>query len=194
MNSNEVAPKVNARLKRIKIISRFIKAFFLLYSVSLIFPIVFGPKVGQSYWTILGKAYFGSEYGSAIFLDAPIIVCLTIVLAAAVLLATIVTGFQLLKLYEKGVVFSSRNVQLFGRIGYLILIYGLLKLLATLLIMTMVVSTHWTQLSGHLENIFWGIVFIFLNSPWIVAGLVIIVVFHIMDEGRKIQEEQELTV
>jgi hypothetical protein len=34
----------------------------------------------------------------------------------------------------------------------------------------------------------------FLSSPWIIGGLFVVVISRIMDEGRKIQEEQELTV
>jgi len=40
----------------------------------------------------------------------------------------------------------------------------------------------------------WDFIGYLVHSPWVMGGIFMIVVSHIMDEGRKIQEEQELTI
>ena len=51
-----------------------------------------------------------------------------------------------------------------------------------------------SSLNTVLWSIPWTTIPVFLSSPWILGGLFIVVISRIMDEGRKIQEEQELTV
>jgi uncharacterized integral membrane protein len=174
MNANEVSPRAGARLRRIKMISRTIKALFLLYFIFLIlFFVVFARNtVGTSF-------AFGSQ-AYASFSSIPFMIKLVGGLCYGLFLVAIVTGYQLLNLYEKGIFFSAKNVRLFGRIGYLASSYGLICICAPILV------------SARLG------IFPFLislaSSPWIIGGLFIVVISLIMDEGRKIQEEQELTV
>ena len=116
---------------------------------------------------------------------------LIVVLAAGVFLAAGITCYQLLNLYEKGIIFSARNVQLLGRIGCLAFGYGLLKVWGPALI-----STWDAWIGAHdwpPHPLLWVIPAL-LGSPWIIGGLFVVMVSYIMGEGRKIQEEQELTV
>jgi hypothetical protein len=102
------------------------------------------------------------------------------ILGTGIFLLAIVSFYRLLGLYERGVFFSAANVaEMKNLAGYLVF-YGLLCFAADALYMGGL-FVPWSLL---------GIV----ASPWIVAGGAVYLVAWIMDEGRKIQEEQELTV
>jgi|SRR5665213_60253 len=188
MNANVISPKANARLNRIQKVSRALKTLFLLYP--LIYFIVgwnlpFIHKMPDGVWLVPGGAY-------ATISDIPLMSKLVIGLGTGLILAAIITCYQLLNLYEKGVIFSARNVQLLGRIGCLAVYYGLLSACAPVL---MSAWNHWIGVSPISPLNFHSLAIMeFFGSPWIIGGLFIVVISHIMDEGRKIQEEQELTV
>jgi hypothetical protein len=191
MNANENSSKANAHLNRIKKISRVLKVLFLLSLLCLVWRGYFLPFIQRmpDGWRVVWGTY-------ATFSDAPLFAKLIVVLAVGVLLAAFITCYQLLNLYEKGIIFSARNVQLLGRIGCLAFGYGLLNVWSPMLISTWYA---WIGVSGSsLNSVLWGIPWItipvFLSSPWILGGLFVVVISRIMDEGRKIQEEQELTV
>jgi len=188
MNATENSPKANARLNRIKIVSRVLKILFLLSFVCLGYLGHFLPFVHRTpdgFWWVVWGAYAND---SSVPLDAILIV----ELGVGVLLASIITCCQLLSLYEKGVVFSARNVQLLGRIGCLAVGFGLLSAGGPAL---MSAWNHWVgaETFSSVNSFFLG-AYGFLTSPWIMGGLFLVVISFIMDEGRKIQEEQELTV
>ena len=79
--------------------------------------------------------------------------------------------FALLGLYRRGILFSARNVLYIRLQGYYLIIGFLLD----------------DQLQTALSDVQ-------LSTTPFFIGLIIIFVSWIMDEGRKIQEEQELTV
>ena len=184
MHANENFPKANTRLNRIKIISRGLKVLFLLYFVCAGYFLPLVHKTPDGFWFVVYGTY-------ATFSNAPTGAKLIVVLAVGVFFAAVITGYQLLNLYEKGIIFSARNVQLLGRIGYLALGYGLLTAWGPALISTWYA---WINSSVSLLNPVWWGMTAFLSSPWIVGVLFVVVISRIMDEGRKIQEEQELTV
>jgi hypothetical protein len=187
MNANEISPMAGTRLNRIKRTSRALKTLFLLYP--LLYFLV-GWNLPFMHRMPDGLRIVSGTY--ATFSDAPILAKLIVVLGIGILLASIITCYQLLSIYEKGIIFSARNVQLLGRIGCLAVGYGLLSVCGPAL---MSEWNHWigessiSPLNFHLLAIME-----LLGSPWIIGGLFIVVISHIMDEGRKIQEEQELTV
>jgi len=79
--------------------------------------------------------------------------------------------FALFRLYRQGILFSARNVRHIRSLGYYLIV-------------------NWAidyQMQGALRDMP-------LNTNSLFVGLLIIFVSWIMDEGRKIQEEQELTV
>jgi len=183
MNANEISPKVNARLNRIKIISWALKVLLLLFFLSF-GCVPFVRKTPDGFWEVVLGTY-------RTFSDAPLVAKLIVGLGIGVVLAAIITGYQLLNLYQKGIIFSAKNVQLLGRIGFLAFGYGLLGTAGSSLIATW---NNWVNESGLMVNsVLWGVTAL-LSSPWIIGGLFLVVISYIMDEGRKIQEEQELTV
>jgi hypothetical protein len=191
MKANKICTKAGTRLNRIKKISRVLKVLFLLSLLCLVWRGYFLPFVQRmpDGWSMVWGTY-------ATFSDVPLFAKLIVVLAVGVLLVAIITCYQLLNLYEKGVIFSARNVQLLGRIGYLAFGYGLLTAWGPVLISAWHawVGESGSSLNTVLWSIPWTTIPVFLSSPWILGGLFIVVISRIMDEGRKIQEEQELTV
>jgi hypothetical protein len=103
---------------------------------------------------------------------------LTISLA---LLAAIAV-YRLLSLYEKGVIFAEANTLGIRQLGYLAVACALLKACAPAFLPN--------------EGIFYvpTVLLNVLLSPWFFAGLFAVVITWIMDEGRRIEEEQRLTV
>jgi hypothetical protein len=188
MNANEISPRANARLNRIKRTSRALKTLFVLYPLVYFimgwnFPFI--HKMPDGVWLAPGGAY-------ATISDISLMSKFVIGLGAGLILAAIISCYQLLNLYEKGVIFSARNVQLLGRIGCLAVYYGLLSAGGPVL---MSAWNHWIGASSiSLMNFHSLAIMEFFGSPWIIGGLFIVVISHIMDEGRKIQEKQELTV
>src|ERR1017187_1698215 len=91
-----------------------------------------------------------------------------------------ISFYRLLNLYEKGLIFSAANVLEIKRLGTYLAGFGILAVAAGVIYSGRIVFP-WTLLDV-------------VSSPWIVVGGAIYIVAWIMDEGRKIQEEQELTV
>ena len=83
---------------------------------------------------------------------------------------------RLMSCYERGVFFGAANISEFKNLSRCLLGYGLANVVAN------VVYAGGILLPDGLA------------CPWIVVGGAVYVVAWIMDEGRKIQEEQELTV
>ncbi len=186
MNTNTTAQDTNPRQRHIRTISRILKILIPLYFIfgglRFISPLV--HKMPDGYWVVCGTY--------ATILQAPLLALLLVVASVGLLLFAVITCYQLLTLYEKGVVFSARNVQLLGRSGYLALGYGFLTVWGPPLLI------HWqARLHGwptYSLNALLDALSSILSSPWILGGLFVAVVAHIMDQGRQIQEEQELTV
>jgi len=188
MNATAIAPKsANPRLNRIKTICRTLKIMLLLYvgCMTLFLPSYFhfAHKTSEGYWTIFSRTY-------ATLAEVSWIEKSLALLCVGALLAAMVTGYQLLGLYERGIIFSARNVQLLRRIGWLAASYGALEVFSGTLIFIHVANVSLVIVLKTLVLDF----FVILSSSWVIGGLCVIVLAHIMDEGRKIQEEQELTV
>ena len=186
MNTNETN---SVRLKRIQAICRSLKIMLLLYMGFVIgfLPSVFHffHKTPESYWAIFGRTY-------ATLAEVPWQEKLLVALCLGILFVAVVTGYQLLNLYQRGVIFSARNVQLLQRIGLLAASYGVVTILGGTLYL---VWGNWIHsANGDLFNVLAFDFFALLSSPWVIGGVCLLVLSLIMDEGRKIQEEQELTV
>jgi Protein of unknown function (DUF2975) len=177
MNAAVVSSQNNQlRLKRIKKVCRVLQFCVCIYFFAPLFVIAFnlnGVHLANGTISIFNHAYAKSEnIPNAMF-----------VLSGAGLLAYFlgVSAFlRLLNLYEKGIFFAAANVEQIKKLSTCMAAYGLLAIVANVIY------------AG-------GIVFplVLLDgqaSPWLVAGAAVYVVAWIMDEGRKIQEEQELTV
>jgi hypothetical protein len=180
MNATEITPSSPVKLptpdiglSHIRKISRILKAMLLIYFFVLpLFVLAISVKKTPT-WGFGGQIYTD-------FYDIPgggKIIC---ILSVSINMLALIVFYRLLNLYEKGIFFASQNVRLFRALGYLAFSNGLIGVISP------VVS------SGLLN--FPGLLFAILGSPWIVGGLFGIMISHIMDEGCKMQEEQELTV
>jgi len=101
------------------------------------------------------------------------------IISAVIFLAMAVTFYRLLNLFEKGVFFSTKSVRCLMLLGYLAFSEGLLGVIAPVIASGVVTL---------------GLLLAAIGSPWVVGGLFVIMLSHIMDEGCKMQEEQDLTV
>jgi hypothetical protein len=162
MNSNEIAPKLSPRLKRIKYMSQLLKGLIICY---LVVPGLLSA-LGVPHLTAVLE---GKER---------LYQALTISLA----LLAVIAVYRLLSLYEKGVIFAAANTLEIRHLGYLAVACALLKGCAPAFLPN--------------EGIFYipNVLINVVLSPWFFAGLFAIVITWIMDEGRRIEEEQRLTV
>jgi hypothetical protein len=168
MNANENSSKSDSRMKRIKYMSRFLKILLLSYIVVLgLIAILVKKHIIGGPDLLSGQSEKAKIY-EAIF--------------SLLSLLSVIAFYRLLNLYEKGVIFSAENASQIRRLGYLAMAYALLKACNPIFLPNEGVFTIPTALIN------------FLFSPWFFTGCFIIIITWIMDEGRKIQEEQELTV
>jgi hypothetical protein len=175
MNANEISPKASPRLNRIQKTSRNLKVCVLLYFVV---PLALVALNFKSLHVANGMvSIFNHPYASVSDIPAPMIVLCAI--GAGIYLLGMIAFYRLLNLYEKGVIFSEANVREMKRLGTYLAVYGILTVTADAI-----------YAGGISPLTLVG----FIASPWIVAGGAINIVAGIMDEGRKIREEQELTV
>ena len=177
MNANEISPKANARLNRIKLIARILKIFVAVYTLTILATLV-GVTLGlvsflpDNFQIRVSPhhSYGWSANVSNGMIDAPVIKLALYLFYGFIL-------FKLLTLYETGKLFTLKNVFYIRILGYAVLIEWVIDYIA--------------------NNFFNSIG----NKPFIdftcfppLLALTVIFVSWVMDEGRKIQEEQELTV
>jgi hypothetical protein len=175
MNANEISPKASPRLIQIQKVSRTLKICVLAYFVV---PLGFMALSFKSLHVATGMvSIFNHPYASVSDIPAPMYVLGAI--AMGIYLLGAISFYRLLNLYEKGVIFSEANVREIKQLGTYLACYGILAVTASAFYTGGI--TPFTLLD-------------FICSPWIVGGGAINLVAWIMDEGRKIQEEQELTV
>ena len=177
MNTNEISPKAGSRLNRIKIISRIFRVLIgilvvLMMLMSALFflasvkLLVSGPPMVDTLHISFSphQAY-----------TSPFNVPLPVLLIGAVQLGLGGCGLILLnrlfKLYERGDFFKTENIRCIKFLGLIVIGIWLTQ---TIL-----------ELMAHQNN---------LEASGLVYGVLIVFIAWIMDEGRKIQEEQELTV
>jgi hypothetical protein len=177
MNANETAPKSdNSRLKRIQKVSRILKFCVLFCFFAPLVIIVFNLKgihLAKGTIAIFNHAYASTE-------NIPNVMFVLSGTGYLAFLLGACSFIRLLSSYEKGVIFGAANISELKIMSRCLASYGLLSVVANVIY------------AG-------GIVFplVLLDGfacPWIVVGGAIYIVAWIMDEGRKIQEEQELTV
>lgn len=189
MNANKVAPKTNPQMKRIRTMSRMIKALFLTYLLAAglvsillkITPLLHGSSHS---WRIFDLLF------AMMYEEFPMGLKLLYALGAGILLSVVITIYRLLDLYERGTVFSLANVRLYKRLGCLAIGYGLLDACGYKFAVDIANRMTATDIVTHLE------VFLFeaTSSPWIIGGIFVVMISLIMEEACKLREEQELTV
>jgi hypothetical protein len=177
MNVTDISPKSkNVHLARIQKISGILKVGVLIYVIVPLCAVAFSFKtlpVTNRMVSIFNHPYAGAA-------NIPAIMYVFSALGAAVYLLGVISFYRLLCLYEKGVIFAAANILEMKKLAGYLVGYGLLAIAAGV-----VYAGGFVFPWGLLEMV---------SSPWIVVGGAIYLVAWIMDEGRKIQEEQELTV
>jgi uncharacterized membrane protein HdeD (DUF308 family) len=173
MNANENSPQVNPRLKRIQMVVRVIRAIIGLIVVfsAIVIPInlaLFMGWIGYQSGIHVSFSHFHT-YSWPFKIPAPVLALVLVRLGLFFAGAFVLN--RLLRLYATGKFFTGQNV-------------GYIKWLGWIVLSDWVVE----KLLDAVENGFDP------NPMKLVVGLLVILLAWIMDEGRKIQEEQELTV
>jgi hypothetical protein len=175
MNANEISSKVNARLKRIRIVSRVIRILLGLAVVSVVtvISICLSDIIG---WTNVSPSLLSPPFSRYASLRAiPASVLILGFVRAGLFFAGAFLLNKLLRYFANGNFFTAENITCIKRLGYLVISDWLVaKFLDAIASRGLVIGLHdFTKLA---------------------IGFLIILIAWIMDEGRKIQEEQELTV
>jgi hypothetical protein len=166
MNTPKLNPADSARLHRIQKTSRLLQSGFLIY-FGLV-PLVLVAVQAQT------------PEGFHPLAAVPAALKIYTGLRCAVYLLAAVAFSRLLELYEKGIIFDGQNVAHIHRLGTLAIFYGALTACRPIFE------------TGRIE--FPTLPLNVLCSPWLIMGCFLLIIAWVMDEGRKIREEQELTV
>ncbi|HZM06618.1 MAG TPA: DUF2975 domain-containing protein [Candidatus Saccharimonadales bacterium] len=144
--------------------------YFVVFGLMSMLP---GTSIKRPF--LVGDQYFNSLQ------EIPAILKTYEGICCSLLLLAVIAFYRLLNLYEKGIIFSAENVTQIRRLGQLAVFYGVLSACLP------VFESPYIQLPLTLPlNI--------LCSPGFMVGCLTIIIAWVMDEGRKIQQEQELTV
>jgi hypothetical protein len=187
MNANEISPKANPRLKRIKIVSRIAKYIFLAFFIFMIGLDIFFFR------TLLGMLEVSWKI-------APFLI-----LSEIVSLVWYWKLSRLFNFYEHGAIFSPQTSRCIKFLGVLCILEWLVSFVVCVLfswppssleLNSMNIFQIKTSVGTHTFHTgFFSFDFgTGIDFGTLVAGMAIVLIAFIMDEGRKIQEEQELTV
>ena len=190
MNTNEISPKAGSRLSRIKTVSRiarYICFVFLVFSIG--FDVLFSSSA------LIRHPWPG----------------LLMTLFQIILLFWYWKLSRLFRFYERGMIFAAETIHCIRTLG-LLWVIGWMLLTAwhfaphstpnsqIVLPPETTSADGTTHIIGHVTTRAYRMGFFTFNfgtaidfGP-LLAGAVIILIAWIMDEGRKIQEEQALTV
>jgi hypothetical protein len=184
MNANEISPKANARLNRIRIVSRIIRyvilglfiftaGYFLLHQFVMSSPRAWLDNLGYKFTMVLMEGVLCFWYWKLA---------------------------KLFQFYERGLIFAAETIRCIKTLGVLCVINWLLTSVG-------IVLRHLSQppplpppgvtikiIPSSFSMGFFSFSIDGINVGLLLAGIIIVIIAWIMDEGRKIQEEQELTV
>jgi Protein of unknown function (DUF2975) len=194
MNANEISPKAGSRLHRIKIISRiarFIVFCFFVFTIWFLLKVVSG---------LFRQRDFNVLTNEILLIILQSVICVWYWKLA-----------QLFRFYERGLIFAGETIRCIKSLGLLCAVGWMIKLL-----MHSLLQQHPLPLMQSISDIgktlppgvtlneisvtryqmgFFSFDFgTGIDFGLLFAGIVIVLIAWIMDEGRKIQEEQELTV
>jgi hypothetical protein len=171
MNANEIPPKANARMTRIQKVSKLIR-LFLQYGIPLVIigTLGFGVLAAKHIINLPQPAH---PHGSAAAAHAGP-VGLWGVLTLIVYLFWYRTTLKLFRFFEKGILFTAETVRCIQILGVIYFVRFLVQLVLNFALST----PDW--LGTDLSDLFTSFLMIFIG--WLI------------DEARKIREQQELTV
>lgn len=188
-------------MNKIKKVSLFFKILFQILFIALPITLMIGwvnaPKPlvtlgGTINMSLIPHAYLPNETGPVIlhtlsatekmlgFLVSTIPLCIELFILYFLI--------KLFQLYEKGEIFSSKNVQYIRKIGYTLLIDQCINPFYQAL-MGVVLTLH--NPPGHR---FAAVTLDQTNMGILLTALLVILISWIMAEGCKLREEQQLTI
>jgi ABC-type multidrug transport system fused ATPase/permease subunit len=177
MNANEISPKANTRLDRIKKVSGIFKAVFFVLTLAMAFITLWTAVVIAE--SVVECFRFGWANYYAEILHAGLAAGTDLIIAAFAWFC-----YKLFDLYSQGDLFTAEAVRCIRGIGILFFVIALAEFLCRWILPHPASSPHWVEFVNSILNVAAGLFSSFL----------ILFIAWIMDEGRKIQEEQELTV
>ncbi len=162
----------NTNLKRIQRVSRFFQWLFLFLAGAL--PILY-----------LFDWFFSNKLPA--FPER-----LYVIMPALLPMSAFTLGMwflsQLFAQYAQGKIFTADNVKHYRRVGYVLLIWGFVESLAEIISATLLALPHWP--GG--QQIVAGLELIDVSS--FIAGGILVMLAWVTDEGRKLEDEQALTI
>lgn len=176
----------NQDLLRIQRVSRRFRLLFSALAVIL-------PLLSLIYW--LGFNYFPQEFvplpvraEAELSLLARLVGFVISMLPIGVVITAMTILARLFRLYEKGIVFSTRTVKCFRQWGYVLMLWVLASLLYLPMLSGVVTSVN---PPGHrLIAAQLGL----SDFVILLIGAIIVLISWVMDEARKLEEEQAYTV
>ncbi len=200
MNPTTATIPDNFRMKRIKIVSRISRIVILAF---LLFDILFFFGAAASYF----PGQFAQRTSSSwnLFIVALGIVTILYHLVLCVWYWNLA---RLFRFYERGFIFCAETIRCIKTLGALCVLGGLLFSGITMLARSAAGNTAQEFFVPKFDhaNVMVSKITVFkigffsfdfgtgFDFGLVLTGLVIVLIAWIMDEGRKIQEEQELTV
>jgi len=186
-----VNPQTEAKLNKVVRYSRSLKNLFrFLFVVLALASLVTLVLIFASYPALdvdIGSFRFGGE-NVAIF--PRMFVAIGTLLAVAVALKLTFHLIRLFDLYSHKQIFTADNVYQIRHIGITMLLILPVRLYF-FLILNLIPGLKPTDLPADSQTLTISLAPPF---PWLIAGIIIIVVSWIMDVGRELREEQDLTV
>ena len=179
------------RLERIKKQGKRFKYLFI--ALFIITPVI--PAAVWIFYNYLPavireqmmKQFFTSAPAS-LALDQRIYSAIAGLIVSGITMAGFYVLIKLFSLYEKGIIFSSDNVSCYRKLGFLIIIS-----MAAGIIQNSAISVIFSLHNPPGQRI----ITLSLSSSDIaigIIGMIVVLISWIMDAGREIMEEQELTV
>jgi hypothetical protein len=172
MNANEMTPKTNARLNRIQKVSKYLR-LILQYGIPtvLLLCLVHVTIVnhgGNPFSEVIDRNVIWTQHDHNIIY--PVYSCLFLI----VFFFWYRTVIKLFSFFEKGILFSAETVRCIQFLGGIYFVRFFLELICQFLLQNQVL------IRPRMSDLFTGFFIFFIG--WLI------------DEARKIREEQELTV
>ena len=176
-----------------KISHRYIIALKLIFLAIILGMVYFWSTYMTSY-DIFSKIGFGLNDTYSNIVQAPISLKTRVIgfvvslIPALIVLYIIGKLIKLFKNYQKGVIFSLENVNIYKKLAYSLYIWVIAKILYDALI-TLVLSFN--NPPGH------RLIMITFQSPSILAiaiGTIILMISYVMNEALELSEENKLTI
>jgi hypothetical protein len=173
MNANEISPKNNSQMNRIRKVSGIFRTIFFVVVI-----LSFLGAIGVIIPIFVAK---GSPFEYEFIANAGMEICVGVWAWFC---------YQLFNLCSRGDLFTSKVVSYIRRIGYAYFLMALASFVSRIFSVHSA-TVDLPQTKANIEMIGFGLLAVLTT---LIPGFLILFIAWIMDEGRKIQEEQELTV